>query len=415
MEFLFNSSLQIFALFFTWISLLGVTISFVIFLVEYFFATGSKLKVLYREVQENKKNSQEWKEAIAHILLPDESHATTTNDLTIEQTQVDIIPEDIQNEGDIKHELVHTVDEIIVTEVTSEGSNDAKEDIDLEIGWYASINEQDNEGEFVWANDSTEDESEETQEEWTLAEEDLYERIKKPIKTSLQGDIFVSNQPHTTLDTPKEGSQKDSLIVDDTPSDEILNEIQLHISRGDYTRAHPLIIEWLSFDRHHKTLNIALAEVYESESDYHRAEILYADIIRKHGKDADLLARLALMLSFAGKYQTSYELYQEAYILDNTSDEVISMLLNLAALLGDYRASKEFADIYLKKYPRHIDTLEVQAKNALELRDGTLFDKIITTLRGLAWFDARTHARVADLMQERSDIGELYYNDKFPE
>ena len=60
------------------------------------------------------------------------------------------------------------------------------------------------------------------------------------------------------------------------------------------------------------------------------------------------------------------------------------MLLNLAALLGDYRSSKEFADIYLKKYPRHIDTLEVQAKNALELRDGTLFDKIITTLRGLA-------------------------------
>ena len=415
MEFLFNSSLQTFALFFTWISLIGVTISFVIFLVEYFFATGGKLKALYREAQKNKKNSQEWKEAIAHILLPDESHTTIANDLTIEQTEVDIIPEDIQSEDGIEQEFVQKIDETIVIEVTNEESDDTKEDIDLEIGWHTSINEQDDEREFVWVNSSTEDESEETQEEWTLAKEDLYERIKKPTKTSLQGDIFVSNQPYTTLDTPKEKDQKDLPSADNTPSDEILSEIQLHISRGDYAKAHPLIIEWLSFDRHHKILNIALAEVYESESDYHRAEILYADIIRKHGKDADLLARLALMLSFAGKYQTSYELYQEAYILDNTSDEVISMLLNLSALLGDYRSSKEFADIYLKKYPRHIDTLEVQAKNALELRDGILFDKIITTLRSLAWFDARTHARVADLMQERSDIGELYYNDKSPE
>ena len=263
MEFLFNSSLQIFALFFTWISLIGVTISFVIFLVEYFFATGSKLKVLYREVQENKKNSQEWKEAIAHILLPDESHATTANDLTIEQEQVNAISEGTQSEENINQEIIHETDEIIVIEVTSEESDDTKEDIDLEIGWHTSVTEQDDEREFVWVHDSTEDESEETQEEWTLAEEDLYERIKKPTKTSLQGDIFVSNQPHTTLDTPKEGSQKDSLIIDDTPSDEILNEIQLHISRGDYTKAHPLIIEWLSFDRHHKTLNIALAEVYE--------------------------------------------------------------------------------------------------------------------------------------------------------
>lgn len=413
MEFLFNSSLQIFALFFTWISLIGVIISLVIFFVEYLFAVGNRLQVIYREMKENKKNSQEWKEAIAHVLLPDESHAKTENSSTIEQVQVNTISGDTPDMNDIDQEITHKTDDNKEIKDTDKESNNIQDDIDLEIGWHTSITEEEN-YEFARTDDDK-NQSKEIQEEGELVEEDLYERIKKPEKTSLQGDIFVSNQPHTTLDTPRELEQKETMSIHDIPSDELIREIHLHISRGDYTKAHPLIIEWLSFDKHHKILNIALAEVYESENDYHRAEILYADIIRKHGKDADLLARLALMLSFAGKYQMSYELYQEAYILDNSSDEVISMLLNLAALLGDYRASREFADIYLKKYPRHIDTLEVQAKNALELRDGTLFDKTITTLRSLAWFDARTHARVADLMQEQNTIWELYYNDKFPE
>ena len=359
-------------------------------------------------MQEKKKMIQGETEVIAHILLPDESPHTTENIVTVWE-QESSMDEDILDEND--KESKETSDSTNTEEIWID---DTSEDIDLDIGWYKSTSEQDE-----YENREVSDEDEiSTDDEWKkeiIEEEDFYERIKKPVKTSLQGDIFVSNQPHTTLDATKENEQKESSSISDTPSDELIGEIHLHISRGDYAKAHPLIIEWLSFDRDHKILNIALAEVYESESDYHRAEILYADIIRKHGKDADLLARLALMLSFAGKYQTSYELYQEAYILDNTSDEVISMLLNLSALLWDYRASKEFADIYLKKYPRHIDTLEVQAKNALELRDGVLFDKTISTLRSLAGFDARTHARVADLMEERSTIWELYYNDKFPE
>lgn len=400
MEFLFNPSLQIFALFFAWFSLAGVIISLVIFFVEYAFLMSNKFKALYREMREQKKNSQEWKEVIAHILLPDESHAPIENSMTIESEQRGDWSESIE-------EIKNIDDDAIV----SDDSNKSEEEIDLETGWHVSTYEPDETDPEQTMKTQDVEESEKTAQEWELSEEELYERIKKPAKTSLQGDIFVSNQPHTTLEISKEEDQIDVPIALDSPSDDLINEVHLHISRGDYTKAHPLIIEWLSFDRHHKTLNIALAEVYESESDYHRAEILYADIIRKHGKDADLLARLALMLSFAGKYQTSYELYQEAYILDNTSDEVISMLLNLAALLWDYRASKEFAEIYLKKYPRHIDTLEVQAKNALELRDGVLFDKTVAILRGLAWFDARTHARVADLMQERGNIGELYYNE----
>ncbi|MFO0763782.1 MAG: hypothetical protein U0518_02895 [Candidatus Gracilibacteria bacterium] len=408
MEFLFNPSLQIFALFFAGFSLIGVLISLVIFLVEYLFTLGRRLKSFYNEMQEKKKMIQGETEVIAHILLPDESPHTTENIVTVGE-QESSMDEDILDEND--KESKETSDSTNTEEI---GIDDTSEDIDLDIGGYKSTSEQD-EYENREVSDEDEISTDDEGKKEIIEEEDFYERIKKPVKTSLQGDIFVSNQPHTTLDATKENEQKESSSISDTPSDELIGEIHLHISRGDYAKAHPLIIEGLSFDRDHKILNIALAEVYESESDYHRAEILYADIIRKHGKDADLLARLALMLSFAGKYQTSYELYQEAYILDNTSDEVISMLLNLSALLGDYRASKEFAEIYLKKYPRHIDTLEVQAKNALELRDGVLFDRTISTLRSLAGFDARTHARVADLMEERSTIGELYYNDKFPE
>ncbi len=104
------------------------------------------------------------------------------------------------------------------------------------------------------------------------------------------------------------------------------------------------------------------------------------------------------MLSFGGKYETSLELYREALLLERENDEIITMVMNLSAYLGYHKESFDLTEEYLTKYPRHIDSLELQAKNTIELGYEDRYQEIITLLRSLAGFDARTHARVADLI-----------------
>lgn len=69
----------------------------------------------------------------------------------------------------------------------------------------------------------------------------------------------------------------------------VLKAIQGKLAVQDYVEARANIIQGLMVDRHNQELNVLLAQLYEKEEDYEKAEILFRDMILHHDpKKADL-------------------------------------------------------------------------------------------------------------------------------
>jgi len=62
----------------------------------------------------------------------------------------------------------------------------------------------------------------------------------------------------------------------------IYKSVQAKLVVHEYVEARAQIIEGLTIDRHNENLNILLAQLYEMEGDYAKAEILFRDIILYH-------------------------------------------------------------------------------------------------------------------------------------
>jgi len=60
---------------------------------------------------------------------------------------------------------------------------------------------------------------------------------------------------------------------------DLLKRVQLNKTRGYYDSARSLVIEGLSIDKTHLSLNLELAEIYELEEKHQNAEFLYRDLL----------------------------------------------------------------------------------------------------------------------------------------
>lgn len=65
-------------------------------------------------------------------------------------------------------------------------------------------------------------------------------------------------------------------------------------------------------DRHNEELNILLAQLYEMEQDFDKAEILFRDIILHHDpKKADAYIYLGNNLIHQGKQNLAYDIFKK--------------------------------------------------------------------------------------------------------
>lgn len=163
--------------------------------------------------------------------------------------------------------------------------------------------------------------------------------------------------------------------------------IRTLLARGNSADAQTKIVEGLSLDKENRELNLLLADIYEKNGDYRRAEIIYKDLIPIYWNDSDIYERLGETLMKQEKYDIAYEVYSKLIGFTSDVEKVIFPLTFVTFHLGKMEEVLEYGKQYLHNHPYDPDILWVvaQAEAALGEREDAL--ERLTKLRQLSPYD----------------------------
>lgn len=114
------------------------------------------------------------------------------------------------------------------------------------------------------------------------------------------------------VDTSLNGVRKKISAKDKLALQAIFKNVQAKLVVREYEEARSQIIEGLMIDRQNQDLNILLAQLYEKEDDYEKAEILFRDLILHHDpKRADLYIYLGNNLVAQHKQNLAYDVFKK--------------------------------------------------------------------------------------------------------
>jgi Tfp pilus assembly protein PilF len=92
----------------------------------------------------------------------------------------------------------------------------------------------------------------------------------------------------------------------------LIKKIKAKLVVQEYEEARSAIIEGLIIDRHNIELNILMAQLYEKENDFEKAEILFRDLILHHDPvKADIYVYLGNNLIHQNKQNLAYDIFKK--------------------------------------------------------------------------------------------------------
>ncbi|MEI6712021.1 MAG: hypothetical protein WCK88_07870 [bacterium] len=111
-----------------------------------------------------------------------------------------------------------------------------------------------------------------------------------------------------SLNIPK----KKLKAVEKQALDALFKKIKAKLAVQEYEEARLAIIEGLIIDRHNMELNILLAQLYEKEQDFEKAEILFRDLLLHHDPiKADVYVYLGNNLIHQNKQHLAYDIFKK--------------------------------------------------------------------------------------------------------
>ena len=208
------------------------------------------------------------------------------------------------------------------------------------------------------------------------------ESIAGVAKEPVEGVVVNREETETHTDARITPEDRSNLV-------ELTKIIRTKIARGEITEAKAKIIEGLSIDKWHKDLNCLLASLYERESEYRKAELIYKDLILVHDTDAEIYMKLGFSLSIQGKFEIAYEIYKKLLEQGEGHIEAAEMLANIAHELARHEAAAQYAKMFLKTYPRNADMLTVLAVSQIELGEKSDALETLEKLKNLDPYNPR--------------------------
>jgi len=166
--------------------------------------------------------------------------------------------------------------------------------------------------------------------QWTKAKQETYEVNKKIKKLSSE---------------------------DKSRLEQISKRVHLNKARWYTEKARTLIIEWLTLDKHNKKLNLELADIYETEQEFSKAEYIYKDLLEKSPEDTEILTSLAQSLEMQDKDKDAIHMYKKAHNLKKSDTDILGKLSTLTFGIADYTDAMEYTKLYLKQVPRDAEKI----------------------------------------------------------
>jgi len=173
----------------------------------------------------------------------------------------------------------------------------------------------------------------------------------------------------------KKISAKDKLALQN-----IFKSVQAKLVVREYDEARAQIIEGLMIDRHNADLNILLAQLYEMEQDFEKAEILFRDIILHHDpQKADAYIYLGNNLVHQGKQTLAYDIFKKGLEKDPRNIQLLETLSELGYELHEYEEALLYSRRLTETQSKHIRGYEVLGLSHLQVgSDQKAYDTFLT-------------------------------------
>lgn len=141
---------------------------------------------------------------------------------------------------------------------------------------------------------------------------------------------------------------------------EILKKARLNITKWYIDDARTQIIEWLTIDNYNKDLNFELAQLYEDDDEYKKAEYIYIDLLKIYENTFEILKKLWFNLAMQKRFEESMNIYLEADKKNKNDIEVIEILADLTYELKYYKKSLKYIKLFLNQNPRNTEKLKMK-------------------------------------------------------
>jgi tetratricopeptide (TPR) repeat protein len=185
----------------------------------------------------------------------------------------------------------------------------------------------------------------------------------------------------------KKLSAKDKLALQN-----IYKSVQAKLVVREYEEARSQIIEGLMIDRHNQDLNILLAQLYEMEEDYEKAEILFRDIILHHDpKKADAYIYLGNNLIHQGKQTLAYDIFKKGLEKEPRSIQLLETLAQLGYELHEYEEALIYSRRLTEAQPKHIRGYELLGLSHLQVGSDQKAYDVFLTLRKIDPYNEVVH------------------------
>ena len=185
-------------------------------------------------------------------------------------------------------------------------------------------------------------------------------------------EIITPTQSSTRKSSTLSPEKRDKIV-------EITQNVKTLLARGHVPEARGLIIEGLSLSKDHRELNIFLAELYERDHAYEKAEYIYKDLAHIYTDDPEILMRLANTLAMQHKYRVSYELYRKVLEIQWETEEILYTLCHLASELGETDDTYDYSKKYTKQFPKNPEILWLLSQS--QIATGRRKDAIETLIK----------------------------------
>lgn len=181
------------------------------------------------------------------------------------------------------------------------------------------------------------------------------EKRKKLLEKSQQESSQESQEKSTQ--TQQKFNKNSTQSVDLEWMRETLKRIQVNKARWYYETARSLIIEWLAFDKNNKDFNLELADIYELEENYKKAEYIYKDLLVIYVDNIELLKKLGNTLILQWNLDEAVAVFETAFKKKKDDLEIIDELAELYFELKNYKKCLEYVKMFLREKPKNIEKL----------------------------------------------------------
>jgi tetratricopeptide (TPR) repeat protein len=185
------------------------------------------------------------------------------------------------------------------------------------------------------------------------------------------------------IDTSLNGIRKRLSAKEKLTLQNIFKSVQAKLVVREYDEARAQIIEGLMIDRHNQDLNVLLAQLYEKEDDYEKAEILFRDLILHHDpKKADLYIYLGNNLVAQNKQSLAYDVFKKWLEKESRNTQLLETMAELGYELHEYEESLIYARRLTESQPKHIRAHEILWLSHLQVgSDQKAYDTFLTLRR----------------------------------